>query len=71
MRKSEKDSLTKRELEVVALIIEGYSNSEIANKLSVSLSTAKAHVSSIISKLGAKNRVHTIICAIRCGIIKL
>lgn len=48
--------LTPREEETKELLLKGYTNKEIANKLIVSEHTAKAHVSSILHKLGAKNR---------------
>ena len=49
--------LTKRELEVIELIMQGYTNREISDKLTISSHTAKAHVESIFRKLGVFNRV--------------
>jgi NarL family two-component system response regulator LiaR len=57
--------LTAREREVLALLIEGRSNPEIAERLVVSRSTAKAHVSNILSKLGASNRAEAIAIALQ------
>ena len=57
--------LTPREREVLALMIEGLSNPDIAGRLSVSRSTAKAHVSSILSKLGVSNRAEAIALALQ------
>jgi len=54
-------SLTAREQEVLALIVKGMSNHEIATQLVISLSTAKTHVSKILSKLGLANRTEIII----------
>jgi DNA-binding NarL/FixJ family response regulator len=51
-------SLTNREIEIAQYIIKGYSNSEIAKMLFVSKSTVKVHVSNILQKTKAKNRVN-------------
>jgi DNA-binding NarL/FixJ family response regulator len=51
-------SLTNREIEIAKYIIKGYSNSEIAKMLFVSKSTVKVHVSNILQKTKAKNRVN-------------
>jgi two-component system, NarL family, response regulator LiaR len=50
-------SLTQREKEVLALIVQGNSNSEIGLKLNISIATVKFHVRNIFSKLGVKNRL--------------
>ena len=57
--------LTPREHEVLALIVEGLNNPEIAERLTVSRSTARAHVSNILSKLGVSNRAEAIALALR------
>lgn len=49
--------LTPREREILKLLVDGLNNTEIASALTISLSTAKFHVSSIFSKLGVTNRV--------------
>ena len=57
---SESYGLTAREQEVLNLMVEGLSNPDIAERLVVSRSTAKAHVSNILSKLGVSNRAEAI-----------
>ncbi len=52
--------LTVREREVLALLVKGLSNAQIAERLSVSHATAKAHVSNILSKLGVSNRAEAV-----------
>jgi ATP/maltotriose-dependent transcriptional regulator MalT len=53
-------SLTPREAEVLQLLVQGASNQDIADKLVISLRTAKAHVSSILSKLQVSTRSEAI-----------
>lgn len=53
-------SISKREYEVLALMAQGLSNQEIADKLFVSLNTVKTHSSNIFSKLDAKRRTQAI-----------
>ncbi len=57
--------LTEREQEVLVLIVEGLNNSQIAKKLTVSPSTIKSHVSSILSKFGVTNRTEAVTIAFR------
>jgi LuxR family maltose regulon positive regulatory protein len=54
------EPLSERELEVLRLIAEGLSNSEIAHRLYISLSTVKGHTSNIFGKLGVKNRTQAV-----------
>ena len=61
--------LTERELEVLALIVEGLNNSEIAKRLVITISTAKAHVHSILQKLYVTNRTQATIQAVKEGLI--
>ncbi|HEX3617963.1 MAG TPA: response regulator transcription factor [Solirubrobacteraceae bacterium] len=62
---SDSSRLSARELEVLRLIARGLENSEIAETLDISASTAKNHVSSVLTKLGLPNRVQAAIYAIR------
>lgn len=55
--------LTNREKEVLELLKYGYTNKEIAKKLSVSINTSKAHVTAILCKLSVKNRLQAAIWA--------
>ena len=57
--------LTDREREVLAVMIEGMSNAEIAESLTISRSTAKFHVSSILSKLGVSSRAEAVSLALQ------
>jgi NarL family two-component system response regulator LiaR len=61
--------LTEREREVLALIIEGLNNTQIAARLTVSPSTIKSHVSSILSKLGVASRTEAVSLALRSRIV--
>ena len=59
------EDLTPRERQVLTLLTDGLSNSEIAERLVVSLSTVKSHVSSVITKLGASSRTDAAMIAVR------
>jgi DNA-binding NarL/FixJ family response regulator len=61
--------LTQRELEVLALVARGRSNAEIAAELIISPLTAKTHVSRILMKLGARDRVQLVVVAYENGIV--
>ena len=61
--------LTEREREVLALMVEGLSNTQIAGKLTVSSSTIKSHVSNILSKLGVASRTEAVTLALRHHIV--
>ncbi len=57
--------LTEREHEVLALMVEGLNNTEIAARLTVSPSTIKSHVSNLMSKLGVASRTEAVALALR------
>lgn len=63
--------LSDRELEVLRLMAQGMSNSEIGTALSIGESTVKSHVNRILSKLGVNDRTQAVIVAVRRGIVSL
>ncbi|SEC06375.1 DNA-binding response regulator, NarL/FixJ family, contains REC and HTH domains [Paramicrobacterium humi] len=64
------DALTTREREVLALVGEGLTNEEIGARLYLSPLTAKTHVSRILGKLGARDRVQLVIAAYETGLVR-
>jgi NarL family two-component system response regulator LiaR len=62
--------MTGRELEILALMVEGLSNNEIAERLIVSQSTVKFHVSNILSKLGVTGRTEAVALAVKHHLVK-
>jgi len=58
-------NLTDREREVLALLVEGINNNQIAERLVISRSTAKFHVSSVLSKLGVASRTEAVVTAVK------
>ena len=68
---SKRFKLTKREKEILSLIVEGLSNKEIANRLTLSTSTIQFHVTNILSKLGVSKRTEAIYLALKQKLVKL
>jgi len=64
------DELTTREREVLGLVATGMTNAEIAEMLHLSPLTAKTHVSRILMKLGARDRVQLVVIAYQTGIVE-
>lgn len=62
-------NLTTREAQILKLITEGYSNTDIANELVVSVNTTKAHVASILQKLEVEDRLQAALKAIKNKIV--
>jgi DNA-binding NarL/FixJ family response regulator len=63
------DELTPREREILALVGSGMSNTEIAERLTISKATAKTHVSRIMGKLEARDRVQLVVFAYESGLV--
>lgn len=65
------ETLTDREREVLAMLANGWSNHRIAARLAISDNTVKAHVASILAKLGATTRTEAVTLGIRLGLVML
>lgn len=63
------ERLTRRERQVLRMVVGGLSNSQIARRISLSEGTVKNHVSHILSKLGARDRAHAVSLAVRWGLM--
>jgi DNA-binding NarL/FixJ family response regulator len=66
---SDYEKLTSREVEILRLMVGGFSNGEIAWALRVAEGTVKNHVSSILSKLGVRDRIRAVLKAIEVGYV--
>lgn len=64
------EPLTSREEEVLASVAKGHTNAEIADELHISLSTVKSHIASLMTKLGARNRVEIVMWAYETGRVR-
>ncbi|HEY6891131.1 MAG TPA: response regulator transcription factor [Solirubrobacter sp.] len=64
------DDLTPREVEVLQLIAEGLTNTEIADRLVVSAATVKSHVNHIFAKIGARDRAQAVVYAYANGVTR-
>jgi DNA-binding NarL/FixJ family response regulator len=62
-------ALTEREIQVLRQVAEGNANKIVADNLAISEETVKAHMKSILSKLGANDRTHAVTIAVKRGII--
>ena len=65
------EDLTRREVEVLQLIRDGFKNKQVADRLSISENTVNFHIKNIVDKLGANDRTHAVTIAVRRGLLPL
>lgn len=65
------EDLTARELEVLQLIRDGYRNKQIATQLKIAETTVNFHIKNLVGKLGAKDRTHAVMIALRRGLLQV
>lgn len=65
------DKLSSREIEMLACVAKGHTNSEIGALLGIAAETVKAHLRNASSKLGANNRTEAVMIAMRRGLLEL
>jgi DNA-binding NarL/FixJ family response regulator len=63
------DALTEREIDVLRRVGAGHSNKQVALQLAITEGTVKAHMKSILPKLGARDRTHAVMIAVKRGIL--
>ncbi len=68
--RSPKDALSARELELLKYLAEGYTNKEIARAMVLAEDTVKKAVQTLIAKLGATDRTHAVVLALRSDLIQ-
>ena len=64
------EDLTARELEVLRLIRDGFRNKQIADRLAIAETTVNFHIKNLVSKLGANDRTHAVMIALRRGLLE-
>ncbi|MEM9610786.1 MAG: response regulator transcription factor, partial [Actinomycetota bacterium] len=69
LRRPDATSLTARELEILGLVAEGFTNADIAAQLHVGRATVKTHLAHVFDKLGVSDRTAAVATAFRQGIL--
>ena len=65
------ENLTAREMEVLQLIRDGYRNKQIADQLAIAETTVNFHIKNLVDKLGANDRTHAVMIALRRGLLQV